>query len=76
MGLFATFQHRPEADAGGCPGPEEEAPRELRATCWHVCSFEPRGEKSCTVACSHVSKTIAILTPARPRSLQPLGTDE
>lgn len=76
MGFFATFQHRPEADAGGCPGPEEEAPRELRATCWHVCSFEPRGEKSCTVACSHVSKTIAILTPARPRSLQPLGTDE
>ncbi|KAB0401680.1 hypothetical protein E2I00_018021, partial [Balaenoptera physalus] len=63
MGFSATFQHKPEAGAGGCPGPEEEAPRELRDTCWHMCSFEPRGEKSCTVACGHVSKTIAVLTP-------------
>ncbi|XP_030617127.1 uncharacterized protein LOC111180932 [Delphinapterus leucas] len=76
MGFSATFQHKPEADAGGCPGPEEEAPGELRATCWHVCSFEPPGEKSCIVACSHVSKTIVILTPAHPSSLQPLGTDK
>ena len=63
MGFSDTFQHKPEAGAGGCPGPEAEAPRELRDTCWHMCSFEPRGEKSCTAACGHVSKTIAILTP-------------